>query len=106
MREDILEGRRVHSIVGGFFAVYNYFGYGLGESVYSGALELELLGRGHHVAREVAVALTYNGIHVAWQRLDLVVDNRVIVENKATEKLSPYAPRQILTYLRATPFPV
>src|SRR5205814_10355737 len=84
MRTDLLEAGRVHSIVGGFFAVYNYFGYGLSESVYSGALELELVGRGHQIAREVAVSICYKGIDVAWQRLDMVVDNRVIVENKAT----------------------
>ena len=48
-----LEAERVHSIVGAFFTVYNYYGYGLGESIYAGALEYELRDRGHQVAREV-----------------------------------------------------
>ena len=47
MRGELLEAERVHSIVGGFFAVYNYYGYGLSERVYSGALEHELRDRGH-----------------------------------------------------------
>ena len=94
------------SINGAFFEVYNYYGYGLSESVYCGALELELMDRGHQVAREVLVEIEYKGRHVAWQRLDMLVDNRVIVEVKATEKLPPYSERQLLNYLRATPFQV
>jgi GxxExxY protein len=106
MRGELLEAQRVHSIVGAFYTVYNYYGYGLSESVYAGALECELLDRGHVVVRELAVAVSYKGHHVAWQRLDMVVDQRVIVENKATEKLSPAAAPQLINYLRATPFEV
>ena len=89
MRGELLEAERVHSIVGGFFAVYNYYGYGLSERVYAGALEHELRARGHELVRELMVDVSYRGQHVAWQRLDMVVDERVVVENKATEKLSP-----------------
>ena len=106
MSTKLLEGDRVHSIVGAFYATYNYFGYGLAESVYAGALTVDLLERGHDVAREVAVDVRYKGVHVAWQRLDMVVDNRVIVELKASEKLPAYAARQLMNYLRATSFPV
>ena len=38
MRVELLEGERVHSIVGAFFAVFNYYGYGLSESVYAAVL--------------------------------------------------------------------
>jgi GxxExxY protein len=106
MPSTILEAERVHSIVGAFFAVYNYFGYGLSESVYTGGLELELIERGHEVVRELAVDVTYRGRHIAWQRFDMVVDSRVIVEIKATEKLPPYAERQLMNYLRASSFEV
>lgn len=106
MHAKILEAERVHSIVGAFFAVYNYFGYGLSGSVYAGGLELELIERGHQVVRELAVDVTYRGHHVAWQRFDMVVDSRVIVEIKATEKLPPYAERQLMNYLRASSFEV
>ena len=54
--------------------------------------------------RELAVDGRYHGIHVAWQRLDLVVDNRISIE--ATEILPPYAKRQLVAYLRATTFQV
>lgn len=106
MRGELLEAQRVHSIVGAFYAVYNYFGYGLSETVYAGALECELIDRGHDVVRELAVAVSYKGRHVAWQRLDMVIDQRVIVETEATEKLSPSAAPQLINYLRATNFEV
>lgn len=106
MRGELLEGERVHSIVGGFFAVYNYYGYGLSERIYAGALEHELRDRGHDIVRELIVEVDYQGRYVARQRLDMVVDHRVVVENKATEKLSPAAEVQLLTYLRATSFEV
>src|SRR4051794_20027894 len=90
---------RERSIIGAFYAVYNYYGYGLAESVYAGALEIELLDRGHTVVRELAVAVMYKGRHVAWQRLDTVVDDRVILEIKATEVLPRFAGRQLINYL-------
>jgi hypothetical protein len=46
MQGELLEAERVGSIVGGFFDVYNYFGFGLSEAVYAGALEHELRDRG------------------------------------------------------------
>ena len=106
MKTELLEAERVHSIVGAFFTVYNYYGYGLSEAIYAEALEYELLDRGHEVLRELLVAVGYKGRHVGWQRVDMVVDSAVIVENKATEKLSPAARPQLISYLRATPFQV
>jgi GxxExxY protein len=106
MKGELLEAERVHSIVGAFFKVYNYYGYGLSEAIYAGALEYELRDRGHDVVRELLVAVSYHGRHVGWQRIDVVVDNAVIVENKATEELSPASRPQLISYLRATPFQV
>lgn len=107
MRGELLEAERVHAIVGAFFIVYNYFGGGgLSESAYTGALEYELTLRGHKVDREVMVPVYYKGKLVARQRLDMVVDNRVIVEAKATERLAPSAGAQLISYLRATTFQV
>ena len=88
MRGELLEAERVHSIVGGLFDVYNYFGHGLSEAAYAGALEHERRDRGHVVVRELIVCIYYKGRYVTRQRLDMVIDNRVLVENKATEKLS------------------
>jgi len=100
--DHLLESDLSRSIISAFYTVYNYFGYGLAESVYSGALEYELTRRGHKVERELSVQVRYLDRIVAWQRLDMVVDGQVVVENKAVERLPPYAARQLLNYLRAT----
>lgn len=102
----ILEQERVGSIVGAFFHVYNHYGYGLSEAVYAGALAYALEDRGHVVVRELRVPIYYEGRLVAWQRLDMVLDNRVVVETKAAEKLSSAARVQLISYLRATQFEV
>ena len=102
--ESKIRSERERSIVGAFYAVYNYYGYGLAESVYAGALEYELIDRGHTVVRKLSVAVAYKGRHVTWQRLDMVVDNKVILEIKATEVLPKFAGRQLINYLHVTPF--
>jgi len=106
MQSELLEAELVHSIVGGFFTVYNYFGYGLSERIYCGALALEMRDRGHGVVRELMIPVRYKGQDVAKQRLDMVIDDKIIVENKATEKLCPADRMQLLSYLRATKFEV
>src|SRR5512138_3830540 len=107
MRGELIEAERVHSIVAAFFAVYNYFGGGgMCEGAYIGALAYELTLRGHKVDREVRVPVYYKGKVVARQRLDMVVDDKVIVESKATDRLPPSAGPQLISYLRATAFQV
>src|SRR5262245_55981372 len=105
MRE-LLEAERVHSIVGAFFEVYNYFRYGLSESIYVGALERELILRGHHVAREAVFVVTYKGCRIGTQRMDMVVDSAVVVESKATERFSSAFVSQLRSYLNVSPFSV
>src|SRR5450432_696519 len=106
MRGELLEAELIQSVVGGFFDVYNYFGYGLSERVYGGALEVELRDRGHIVMRELTVDVRYKGCRVAGQRLDMVIDDRVVVENKGTEKVSQADRMQLISYLRTTKFEV
>src|SRR5512143_2478822 len=104
--DHLLQSDLSGSIIGAFYVVYNYFGYGLAESVYAGALDYELTRRGHSVDRELSVQVRYEDSVVAWQRLDMVVDRKVIVEIKASERLPPYAQRQIFNYLPATRYGV
>lgn len=101
-RINLFEERLTHSIIGAFYEVYNYYGLGLSEKVYANALEVELKRRGHKVDREVSILVSYKGTPVAWQRVDMIVDDKVIVEDKATARLHPDVEAQLLTYLRAT----
>jgi GxxExxY protein len=106
MRPPLVEAERVGSIVRGFYDVYNYFGFGFLEAIYSRALELELIDHSHSVRREVSVDIKYKGRHVGRHRMDLIVADRILVEVKSTEHLPGYTSRQLVNYLRATSFTV
>ncbi|HZO20640.1 MAG TPA: GxxExxY protein, partial [Gemmatimonadaceae bacterium] len=58
---ELIEERLTHSAIGAFFDVCNKLGFGFLETVYTMALERELLKRGHQVGREVWVPVTYDG---------------------------------------------
>ena len=92
--------RLYYSVIGAFFEVYNTLGSGLFEQLYMAALELT--DRGHRVRREVAVPVTYRGRNIGLQRLDMLVDDVLVVEGKSTEVLSRGAARQVHNYLAAT----
>jgi len=101
-RVDLIEKQLTHSVIGGFFEVYNTLGYGFLEHLYVRAMERELRARGHRVAREVCVRVMYKGSDLGIQRLDLVVDEKLVVEAKASSDLHKSATRQLFNYLRAT----
>ncbi|HEU4880367.1 MAG TPA: GxxExxY protein [Gemmatimonadaceae bacterium] len=90
------------SVIGAFYGVYNVLDYGFLEHVYTSALERELRSRGHSVAREVGVTVMYKGDELCSQRLDMVVDDRLVVEVKSSALLPPATKRQLYGYLRAT----
>jgi len=94
--------RRSFSVIGAFYDVYNELRYGLLEQLYLAALQIELVERGHVVAREVSVPAFYKGHPIGVQRLDLVVDDCLVIEAKATVVLSAIARRQLHSYLHAT----
>ena len=66
------------------------------------ALERELAARGHHVAREAWVRVMYKGDDLGIQRIDMIVDEKLVVETKASSRLPECAARQLYNYLRAT----
>jgi GxxExxY protein len=82
--------------------VYKSLGFGFLEHVYILALERELLARNHRVARELSVRVMYKGEELCAQRIDMVVDDKVVVELKSTFHLHPSADRQLYSYLRST----
>jgi GxxExxY protein len=99
---ELLHGALTRSILGAFFEVYNELGFGFLEQIYVAALVQSLLKRGHGVARELGVQVLFKGSEIGFQRLDVVVDDLVIVEVKSTANLARVAPRQLYNYLRAT----
>ncbi|MCK6486998.1 MAG: GxxExxY protein [Planctomycetes bacterium] len=91
------------AVIDGAFAVHRELGPGLMESVYEACLCHELGKRGLAHRRQVVVPIRYDGIEVeAGLRLDLLVDERLIVELKAVDLLAPIHTAQALTYLKIT----
>lgn len=101
-RGELREAGLTSVVIGAFFDVYNELGYGFLESVYRSALAMELVSRGLQVRRECPVVVEYKGAEVGHFRLDLLVENRLAVELKATELLHPTGKRQLRNYLRAS----
>ena len=101
-RIHLAEERLTRSIIGAFFEVYNTLGFGFLEHVYVMALERELIERRHRVAREVSVHVSYKQHVLAVQRIDMIVDDKVVVETKAGAELPGVSKRQLFNYLRAT----
>ena len=83
--------------------LHRQFGAGLLESVYETLLEIELKKRGHKVERQKPVSFEYEGVLLENAfRLDMLVDDKVIVALKSTEKMSPVFAKQLKTYLAIT----
>jgi GxxExxY protein len=88
-------------IVDAAIKVHRALGPGLLESAYQACLAHELRKRGLHVECEVLQPVHYDDMQIdAGYRLDMLVDNQVIVENKAAESILPIHEAQLLTYLR------
>ena len=98
----LIEEALSSSVIGAFYEVYNHLGEGFVEHVYACAMERELMSRGHRVAREFGAIVYYKGEELTCQRLDMVVDERLVLEIKATRKLDDGATCQLFNYLRAT----
>lgn len=90
-------------IRGAIFKVYNTLGPGLFESVYESALYYELTKMDLKVERQLVISIPYEEIilDVAF-KIDLLVEDKVIIELKSVEDLAPIHYKQITNYLRLT----
>ena len=89
------------------FKLHKELGPGLLESVYEVLLAAALAERGISVARQVPVPIRYKGVVVDNAfRIDLLVEQRLVIELKSTERDSPLYPKQLLTYLRLMNLPL
>ena len=95
--------RIAKTVVDGAFKVHTTLGPGLLESLYEACLCHELKQRGLTFKIQVSLPVTYEGLRLdAGLRLDLLVAERVVVELKAVEKITPLYEAQLLTYLKLT----
>jgi GxxExxY protein len=97
----MIENDISYIIRGCIFKVYNNLGPGLLESAYIAALAYELNNMGLKVRTEVGLPMIYESINVnVGYRLDVLVEDRVIMEVKSVEPLLPVHHKQFITYLK------
>ena len=105
-RGKLIEDGLTRSVIGAFYEVYAELGFGFVEHPCVLAMERELSARGHTAIREFPAMIRYKGKDLCEQRLDMVVDNLLIIEIKSSAVLPPNSIRQLHNYLRATHFEV
>ena len=97
------ENQISYQVRGAIFDVYNELGPGLLESVYEEAMVFELKKRGLSIQRQLEVPILYKGEILSTNlRLDLLVEDSVIVELKSVSELQDVHYKQLLTYLKLT----
>lgn len=97
MEEDLI----TEAIIGGAIEVHRELGPGLLESAYEVCLAFELTTRGLKVLRQLQLPVTYKSVHLdCGYRMDLLVEDQVVVEIKAVEALMPIHQAQLLSYLK------
>jgi len=95
-----------YKIIGCAIEVHKLLGPGLLESVYQTCLVEELKMRGLNVQSEMVIPILYKGKNLGGQlRLDLLVEDLIIVELKAVEEMIPLYQAQLLSYLKLTSKP-
>ncbi|MEN1681553.1 MAG: GxxExxY protein [Planctomycetota bacterium] len=106
-----MDARQLNSISGAIvdtsIAIHRELGPGLLESVYEVVLAKELERQGYRVRRQVPIPITFRGLRFdEGFRLDLLVEEVVIVEIKSVQAINPVHKKQLLTYLKLTKKPL
>jgi len=99
---DLLHKDLTDSILKTFYNVYNELGYGFLEKVYQNSLYLELQSKGFDVEAQKQIKVYYKGKEVGVYYADLIVNDLIILELKATEYIVEEFEWQLLNYLRGT----
>lgn len=90
------------AVIGAALEVHRVLGPGFLETVYEEAMAVEFGLRGIPFERQKPISVSYKGHSIGEGRLDLFVQNSLIVELKAAEKLLPIHQAQLMSYLKAT----
>jgi len=104
MKEQYLHKELTSKIINCFYTVYNTLGYGFLEKVYENSLMIELLNNGLQVEKQKPIKVYYDNQLVGEYFADLVVNDQIIIELKASESLCEEHEYQLINYLKATNF--
>ena len=90
----------IRIVIGAFLDVHRELGPGMSEAVYASAARLELTERKIAFESEKRFAVKYRGKFLRHQRVDLLVDEKLVVEIKSVERLHPVYKAQVVSYMR------
>ncbi len=94
-------------IIGAAIAVHRELGPGLLESAYEACLEFELIDRGYRVERQKELPVVYRSVKVdCGYRLDLLVEDKIVIELKSVDALAPIHEAQLISYLKLSGKPI
>jgi GxxExxY protein len=99
---ELVEQRLSDKLLNAAIAVHRALGPGFLESIYETALAHELAKRGHRVERQKAIPVLYDGLTIGEHRLDLLVDERIVLELKACKAIEDVHLATARSYLKAT----
>jgi len=103
---DLLHKDLCDKIIKSFYTVYNTLGYGFLEKVYENALKIEFKKQGLKVIYQMPIKVYYEKEIIGEYYSDFCIENKIIVELKALDKLSEAHEAQLINYLKATGFEV
>ena len=104
--DKLLHKQLTYKLIGIFYRIHSTLGCGFPERIYQRAIELELKRENIPYGKQKEFKVSYNGIEVGYSRLDLIIDNKIIVELKAIERLPKVHKEQLISQLKASPYEV
>jgi GxxExxY protein len=95
-------GDLTERIIGAAIHVHRHLGPGFLEKIYENALKVEFLKRGIIFHQQASIRIVYNGELIGMHRLDLLVENKVVVEIKSVKSIDDIHLATVFSYLKAT----
>ena len=96
----MLQELLTEKIIGCSIEVHRELGPGLLENIYEAALAIEFGLHGMRFQQQLPLAVTYKGMGIGEYRIDMLVENEVVIELKSTERHDPVYEAQLLSYMK------
>ena len=104
--DKLLHKELTFKIIGVFYKVHSAIGCGFPEKIYQRAMEVELEKEKIPYKTQKEINVKYEGQEIGRFRLDLIIDDKIIIELKALERLPKVCKEQLISQLKASPYEI